>query len=51
MSFKDTRESSDLSAVQINKDSIYMAEDTYFEGFEGEVGDWEPTYFAPLPGP
>lgn len=30
--------SSDLSAVQVDKDSSYMAEDTSFVGFKGEVG-------------
>ena len=37
VNFKDTTKSSDLSAVQVDADSIYMAEGTSFEGFEGEV--------------
>ena len=38
MNFKDTKESSDLSAVQVDAGSTYLAEDTSFEGFDGEVG-------------
>ena len=48
VSFKETRGSSDLSAVHVDRGSIYVAEDTYFEGFEGEVGDWERTSLAPI---
>lgn len=35
--FKDSSGSSDLSAVQVDQASSYMAEDTSFTGFEGEV--------------
>lgn len=37
MEFKDTRKSSDLSAVQVDEKSSYTAEDTSFVGFQGEV--------------
>lgn len=37
MEFKDTSNSLDRSAVQVDGKSSYMAEDTSFEGFEGEV--------------
>lgn len=35
--FSDTSMSSDLSALQVDQDSSYMAEDTAFVGFLGEV--------------
>ena len=35
--FNDSSGSLDLSAVQVHEGSIYMAEDTSFEGFTGEV--------------
>lgn len=35
--FKDSSGSSDLSAVQVDQASSYMAENTSFTGFEGEV--------------
>lgn len=39
--FKDTTKSSDLSAVQVDEESSYMAVDTSFVGFQGEVGFYE----------
>lgn len=38
VNFKDTRKLPDLSAVQVDEYSTYVAEDTSFEGFQGEVG-------------
>lgn len=40
--FNDTSGSSDLSAVQVDDSSVYMAEDTSFVGFEGEVSGFFP---------
>ena len=36
--FIDTSESLDLSAVQLDGDSMFVAEGTAFIGFQGEVG-------------
>ena len=36
--FSDIRESPDLLAVQVGDDSTYIAVETTFAGFEGEVG-------------
>ena len=36
--FSDATEASDLSAVQLDKTSTYVGQDTAFNGFEGEVG-------------
>ena len=36
--FSDTRESPDLLAVQVGDDATYIAVETTFTGFEGEVG-------------
>lgn len=42
--FNDSTESSDLSAVQVDKKSSYKAEDTSFVGFQGEVCTSETTF-------
>lgn len=38
VNFSDSTQTSDLSAVQTDSDSIYIAEETTFVGFEGQVG-------------
>lgn len=48
---KDMRGLSDLSAVQVDKHSTYIAEDTSFEGFQGEVGAFGRTHPYTLKGP
>lgn len=47
VSFKDTVQSR-IHAVEADKDSTYTAEDTSFEGFDGEVGDLYRTSIVPL---
>lgn len=37
VNFRDFTKSSDLSAVQSDRDSTYIAEETTFVGFDGEV--------------
>lgn len=38
VNFSDSTQLSDLSAVQTDIESIYIAEETTFVGFEGQVG-------------
>ena len=44
----NTKESSDLSAVHVDEDSTYKAEDTSFVGFEGEVRGFRVRLSCPL---
>ena len=46
--FRDTRKTPDVSAVQVDEDSSYMAEDTSFVGFQGEVGVFEGILYTPI---
>lgn len=48
--FNDTRGALDISAVQLDEESSYMAEDTSFIGFQGEVGVFERTHCYTLQG-
>lgn len=46
--FVDFSGSTDVAAVQVDQASSYMAEDTSFTGFEGEVGFVHNTLLDPF---
>lgn len=43
--FSDSSMSPELSAVQVNEDSTFMAEETYFTGFASEVSVGSTIHF------